>query len=130
MNFDAFKDPNQTFSIILFLQPADLDEKRPDLESLGKQRNVRLVIQPCPFEGIEFLYRVSAQLYGHQVSIDKDVFWQAIALKSNVPLDTLATISDHHHRYLCAILEQDTKKVTQEGKALESLAEPYSLPRS
>ncbi len=125
MNFSAFQDASKFFSVVLFIQEEDFDSRRTEIEALGKQKNVRLVIQPCPFEGIEFLYRVGHELIGHQVSVDNQVFWQAIELKRDTPPDVFARISEHHHNYLVAILEQDTKKVSKEGKVLESLADYY-----
>ena len=125
MNFDVFQDPKKKFSIVLFVQTNDFANKKLQIEGLGRQRNVRLVVQPCPYEGIEFLYRVADQLIGHHTSLDKEVFWQAIALAEDVPDDVFKRLSEHHHRYLVAILEQNAEQVATEGRVLESLSEYY-----
>ena len=125
MNFDIFQDASHVFSLVLFVQPDDFDGKRGQIEKLGNQKNIQMVVQPCPYEGIEFLYRVSEGLIGHHTSIDKEVFWQAIELRGDVTEQIRKQISKHHHNYLVSILEQDAKKVEAEGKVLESLSEYY-----
>ncbi|HLG20503.1 MAG TPA: hypothetical protein VI895_11905 [Bdellovibrionota bacterium] len=126
MKLDQFGDPNRLFSVVLFLQPADVEPNREEIENVGKQRNVQLVVQPCAFEGIEFLYRVADDLIGHSVSMDKDIFWQAIELKKGTSPDIFKKISQNHHEYLCAILEQDVSRVRKARKALESLATHFA----
>jgi hypothetical protein len=121
MKWTVFNDSEKKFSIVLFIRNEDLEMQRTDLEELGALANVRLVVQPCPFEAIEFLYRVAHQLYGHKVSMDKDIFWHALVMKKDVDAKTLSKVSDHHYQYLCGILEQDPKKVEREGKVLQSL---------
>ena len=126
MRFRGFEDKTRVFSIVLFVQPDDVERLRVDLEELGSLLNVQLVVQPCPFEGIEFLYRVAHELVRHRVSMDKELFWQAIELKKDTTEETVKRISDHQHQYLCGILEQDPKKVEREGKVLRSLSAHFS----
>ncbi len=123
MKWEIFKDPDRTFSVVLFIRSEDLERERVDLEELGNLANVRLVVQPCPFEAIEFLYRVAHQLFGHKVSMDKDLFWHALVFKKGTDAKRLQKVSDHHYQYLCGILEQDARKVEREGKVLQSLAD-------
>ncbi|MFH1018039.1 MAG: hypothetical protein V1798_07645 [Pseudomonadota bacterium] len=123
MRWDVFKDPNRQFSVVLFIRSEDLELERKDLEELGSRPNVRLVVQPSPFEAIEFLYRVAHQIFGHKVSMDKDLFWHALVFKKDADAEKLEQVSAHHYQYLCGILEQDPKKVEREGKVLQSLAD-------
>ena len=125
MNTSAFKDPKKKFCIALFLQPEIFEKHKKDLEALGAQKNVRLVVQPCPYEGVEFLSRIGHELVGHQTSVEKDLFWQAMVLKTETPEAMWTKISEHQHNYLCAILEQNAKVVEKEGKVLQSLSEYY-----
>ena len=73
MELSLFKDAKRTFAVCLFIENSDLQKKMKILENLGNQRNVKLIVQPCPFEGIEFLYRISKDLVGHFQSLEKDV---------------------------------------------------------
>jgi hypothetical protein len=125
MNFDAFADTTKRYSIVLFIQSGDLERKRREIESLGEQNHVKLVVQPCPFEGIEFLYRAALELPGQEISIDRDVYWHALVLTAETPEDPFNKISDQHYEYLLAILEQDAPRVLRARKAVESLAQNY-----
>lgn len=125
MNFDLFQDASKRFSIILFVQLGDFESKRGEIEKLGAQPHVKVVVQPCPFEGIEFLYRVAVELPGQQISIDREIYWHAIALKAGTPDAQLGKISDQHYECLLAILEQDATRVLWARKALESLTQNY-----
>ena len=123
MKWDVFRDPERKFSIVFFIRSEDLERERTDLEELGNLSNVRLVVQPCPFEAIEFLYRVAHQIFGHKVSLDKDLFWHALVFKKDTDAAKLEQVSQHHYQYLCGILEQNPKKVEKEGKVLQALAD-------
>ena len=111
--------------MILFIQEIDIEKVKSELESLGKQANVKIIVQPCPYEGIEFLCRVSGQLIGHRISVDKDLFWQAMELMRNTPSDIATKIANHQHAYLCAILEQNAKVVEKEGREIQSFSDYY-----
>ena len=125
MNFDIFSDSTKRFSIVLFVQADDFKSKRGDVEQLGARPNVKLVVQPCPFEGIEFLYRVAVELPGQLISADHDVYWHALRLKAETPEAEFLKITEQHYDYLLAILEQDAKKVTRVRKALQSLTQKH-----
>ncbi len=125
MKLNLFNNPQKKFSIVIFLQPKDLEEKKGEIEQLGKQGNVKLVVQPCPYEGIEFLYRIPVDLPGHRVSIDKEVFWQSIEVQGDIPADQFSELSKHHCEYLVAIVEQDVPKMMRERKVVESLARKF-----
>jgi hypothetical protein len=125
MNLEPFSDSSKRYSIILFVQSGDLERKRPEIERLGEPANVKLVVQPCPYEGIEFLYRAALELPGQKISADREVYWHALVLRGDTPDATFAKISDQHYEYLLAILEQDAPRVLQARKAVESLAQNY-----
>lgn len=126
MAWENFKDPSKRYSVVLFVQESDFKARQKEIEQLGNQRNVRLVVQPCPYEGIEFLSRVGHQLVGSEVSTEKDLYWLSITLKGDVPDATFQEISTQHYEYLCAILEQEVKKVEQKGKLLRNYIEQYA----
>ncbi len=126
MSWEIFQDPSKCFSVVLFVQESDFSSRQKEIERLGNQRNVRLVVQPCPYEGIEFLSRIGHQLIGHEVSSDKELYWLAIELRADVPDSTFEEISNQHIEYLTAILEQKAEKVEQKGKLLRSYIEQYS----
>jgi hypothetical protein len=126
MKWKEFQDLSKCFSVVLFVQEGDWEHRRSDVEKLGKQRNVILVVQPCPYEGVEFLARVGHDLVGSMVSTEKDLFWHAIVLDARVSKATFTEVSKQHHEYLCAILEQDAHKVGVKAKLLRSYIESYS----
>lgn len=126
MTWEELKDPARLYSVVLFVQPDDLARRKADIEELGRYRHIRLVVQPCPFEGIEFLYRVAEELIGHVVSMETDVFWQGIALKPETPKEEFVKVSEQHYNYLCSIVQQDVKAVASARKALEGLAQHFA----
>lgn len=130
MELELFKNPKRSFVISLFIDQLSLKANMKTLENLGNQRNVKLVVQPCPYEGIEFLYRVSKDLVGHFVSLEKEVFWEAIEHKPGIDKSTIDAIAQHHINYLTAILEQDTNKVKQEVLELKLFEEYLVKPLS
>jgi hypothetical protein len=121
-----FQNPAQTFSVIMFLQEDTFRNLQKDIEMFGKQKNIKLIVQPCPYEAIEFLYQVNLEFPKSFESEEKEIFWHAIELKRNLPLETLDKISVHHHQFLVSILQNDSKKVEKERKALESLVQQHS----
>src|SRR5262245_49527858 len=60
MNWPDFSNPKHFYVVICFVEADDFAAQRERLEVLGKQNNVRLVVQPCPYEALEFLYRLNA----------------------------------------------------------------------
>ena len=126
MDLRNLQDETKRFSVVVFLMSEDFDRRKEELEAVGKLNHVKMVIQPCPYEGIEFLCRVAHDLIGHHLSLDKDIFWQAIELKADTSEEDFGRISRHHHQYLCAILKQDPGKVTKERRSLEALSEHFS----
>ena len=111
MQFELFKNSKRFFVISLFIDDSELKKRMKEVESLGSQKNVKLMVQPCPYEGIEFLYRVSADLRGHFMSLDKDIFWEAIELKPGIDSKIVEEISAYHLNYLTGLLEQNAAKV-------------------
>jgi len=128
MEFGLFKDKDRSFVITLFIDAGELSKKIKELEFLGNQRNVTLTVQPCPFEGVEFLYRVSKDLAGHYVSLEKDIFWEAIEISMDTPVDVKKEIAAHHLNYLTAILEQNPSKVKKEIINLKGFEKHFSKP--
>lgn len=126
MDSKTFSNPAKTFSVILFIQEDTFRRMRRDLETLGKQRNLKIVVQPCPYEGIEFLYQVQLNIPNSHTSLEKEFFWHALELKKNLAADVLEKISGHHHQFLVSILQNDSKLVEKERKELESLIQKNS----
>lgn len=126
MDLSEIAQGDKCYSVVLFLQNEELESKKSELEMLGEKPQIKLVVQPCPYEGIEFLYRVSLELPGQKVSTDQDVFWQAIEVNSDIPSEDFSKLSKHHYEFLLAILEQDTSKMMRERKALELLTQKYT----
>lgn len=121
MDKKLFQNPSKFFSIVMFIQEDTFKRMRSELESLGNQKNVKLVIQPGPYEAIEFLYQVDLDFANGHISQEKEFFWHVLEFKRNLLPDAVNDISDHHHNFLVSILESDTKKVEKERKALELL---------
>jgi len=126
MDHKTFQNPGQTFSVIMFIQEDTFKNLRKDIEQFGKQKNVKLVIQPCPYEAIEFLYQMNLEFPSSFESEEKELFWHAIELKRNLPAETLDKVSLHHHQFLVSILQNDAKRVEKERKALELLVQQHS----
>lgn len=118
MNVDSFAVRGKKFSVVFLIQDQDLARWNADLERLGALPNVKLVVQPCPFEGIEFLYRVPLDLPEQAQSFDREVFWHALALPEATADHRFADFCARHYDFIVAILEQDARKVERERKAL------------
>ncbi|MCB0273026.1 MAG: hypothetical protein KDD46_08425 [Bdellovibrionales bacterium] len=116
-----FHDPKKKFVITLFIQEEDFAQHKKDIETLGKQKNVKLVVQPCPFEAVEFLYRVDFNLKGQTNSFDKSYFWQSLTLKNDIADQEMQKISDAHYAYLVAIVQNDALGVEKYAGELQSL---------
>ncbi|MEZ4846525.1 MAG: hypothetical protein R2877_06180 [Bdellovibrionota bacterium] len=126
MDNKVFQNPQKTFSIVMFIQEDTFQSLRRDIEQLGKQRNIKFVVQPCPYEGIEFLYQVDLDFPGSFSSEEKELYWHALELKKNLSPEVLSEISVHHHQFLVSILQNDSKNVEKERKALQSLIQKNS----
>jgi hypothetical protein len=126
MNKKTFQNPAKIYSVVMFIQEDTLKAMRQEIEDLGKQKNVLLVVQPCPYEGIEFLYQVEFNFPGSIVSQEKEFFWLSLEFKGSLTKAQVQEISDHHYQYLVSILQNDTKQVEKERKILESLIQKNS----
>jgi hypothetical protein len=122
VDLSLFSNPKRAFAIALFIDGVALKEKGAQLERLNNQRNVKLIVQPTPFEGIEFLYRIDEPGGNHR-SLEKDLFWEAIELKPDTPQETLELIADSQHQRLCAILEQKPETVKKYSALLSQKSE-------
>ncbi|MEZ4704765.1 MAG: hypothetical protein R3A11_06205 [Bdellovibrionota bacterium] len=119
--FDAFRTLEKKFSVVLFIQDSELERWKQEIEALGNQKNLHLVVQPCPYEGIEFLYRVDFDVKQAFQSAHKDFFWQAIPLPTSIPSPALEEISNIHYQFLLSILQGQAVQVKLQRKALSQL---------
>lgn len=119
MKWPDFSDPNIFYIVVCFVEAADLEHHRADLERLGSQRNIRLIVQPCPYEGIEFLYRIDGDLVSHRSGFDEQLFCKVLTLKRETPKASIDALSDHYYAYFCAVIDQNEEKVRQEAQALQ-----------
>lgn len=104
--------------MICFVQEGDLQKRQESLRQLGNMEHVKLIVQPCAFEGIEFLYRVPMDIPGQLVSFDREIFWHAVPLSKKTSMEDFSKFSKHHYDFLVAILEQDPKKVARARKVI------------
>ena len=125
MKSDEFKDLDHKFAVVAFVQQGSLDDVRADLEKLDSQRNVHLIVQPVPYEGIEFLFQIEEKLAGHFSRLEESLYWRSIRLEGDADQEIVMKTANHLHAYLCAILQQDENEVLKHGQALESLSEYY-----
>ncbi len=119
MNWPDFSSLDCFYVIVCFVHEADWQHHQSVLEDLGNQRNVKLIIQPCPYEAIEFLFRIDSDLLSHLASFEKDIFWKALKLKKDTPKEVIETLAGDYHAYFCAVLEQDEKRVLETAKAIK-----------
>ena len=126
--FGLFKSQSRIFVVALFIEKDELEKSMREIEALGNQKNVTLTVQPCPFEGIEFLYRVSKDLIGHFLSLEKDVFWEALELKQKVSEKVKGEIASSHLDYLVSILEQNPEGVKKGIIRLKGYEEHFARP--
>lgn len=120
MKLSFFESTLKKYSLVVFIQENDVEKYKADLEKIGQSSKIKLVVQPCPFEGVEFLYRTPLDMPGQMVSLEKDLFWHALPLNPELSESEFARFSTHHHELLVAILEQDVSLVNKHRKAIES----------
>ena len=118
MNVEIFKSNPNKVSVVCLLQETDLPKMQQTLSELGSLDHVKLVVQPCAYEGIEFLYRVPLDIPGQWTSFDREIYWHAVPISKKTSTDDFSKFSLHHYQFIVAILEQDPKKVTKERKAM------------
>lgn len=126
MKWPDFSNPQQMFVVVCFIEEEDLKTFRLDLEKLGNQRNVKLVVQPCPYEGIEFLYRIDSDLLSHRSGFDEHVFCKALMLKPTTPKATIEKITETYYAYFCAVLEQNEAQVRAHSQALQQFGAHFA----
>ena len=124
IDFSVFNDPRRLFSIVIFVTNDSFQLHKQELEELSSQRNLNVIVQLCPYEGIEFLYQLQPSLHGHFKSLEKDLFWEAFELSSATDQDTLKKFGSIHLEFLVAILQQNENQVTSKMLALKNL-EPH-----
>lgn len=123
MNIEPFKTDQRKLSVICLIQEVDLAKQQTDLNELGNLKHVKLIVQPCSFEGIEFLYRVPLDIPGQQTSFDREIYWHAVPLDKKTSAEDFSKFSQHHYDFIVAILEQNVKKVASERKAINLFLE-------
>ncbi len=125
MNIQSLSKEKSTgsLSVIVFLQESDFDKNKSDIEKLSNKPNVHVVLQPCPYEGIEFLYQFEFDIENGKISTQKDMFWHAIAFMRILDENELQQFSNVHHRVLVAILNQDSQAILKERVLLNALME-------
>ncbi len=128
MNFSLFKDPNRYFSIIFFLDHKALNEQGKNLEALSNQKNVKLIVQPCSFEAIAFLYQIENDILGHFESSEDMIFWKAIEAKKPEDSEILTKIANSHHEYIVAILEHNITTIKTNTIRLQNLSKYFIKP--
>jgi hypothetical protein len=127
VDLSLFSNPKRRFAIVLFIDADSLKQKNSLLERLSNQRNVKLIVQPTPFEGIEFLYRVDEHVM-HYRSLEKDLFWEAIEFTADASREMIELVANMQHQRLCAILEQKPELVKKYTSLLSENSE-FILPR-
>jgi hypothetical protein len=128
LDLSLFLNNDRTFVVTIFIQNEILKKNQNLLEKLGESKNIKLTIQPCHYEAIEFLYHISDKLSGHFRSLERDVFWEALELKKNTPEEVVDIISSYHYEYLCAILKQDINQIKILSKNLLDLSSNFIKP--
>lgn len=119
MNWPDFSNPQKYYVIVCFIENADLTSMRGQLEQLGNQRNVTMIVQPTVYEAIEFLYRVDADLLSHVSGYDHHVYCKALSLQANTAKSTIDAIAQCYYAYFTAVIEQNEAEVRQQAVALE-----------
>ncbi len=133
MNIDVFNKKSIKYVVTMFIPEKDVDMYKSDLQKLGARNNVYLTVQPCPFEGVEFLYRTAHELLGHASSADTrddeiNLFWSCLHLKPSVAEEDVKKIAAIYHDYLVGILAQDVKAVRSKAIELAELSEHFATP--
>ena len=126
MQWPEFRDIDRIFIVVCFVDEADISSKTKDLEKLGSQRNVRLVVQPCPYEAVAFLFGIDDDLIGHLRSLEKDLYWKSLALRADTPKEVVLDLTEKYHEYFCAILEQDNQRVQERTLQLNQYSEHFA----
>lgn len=117
----TFTDLSKKFVVSLFIQEADFKQFEQKITQLGNQKNMLLVVQPCPFEAVEFLYRIDFDIQGHVNSQHEHYFWQSLELPKMVEDNLWKKISEVHHGYLISILQNQTDEVFAFANTLKEL---------
>jgi lipopolysaccharide biosynthesis protein len=80
------------------------------------------VVQPCPYEGIEFLHGIDADLLSHRSELNEHVFCKALTLKLQTSKEVIEKIAAHYHAYFVAVLDQDEAAVRRQSKTLQDFS--------
>lgn len=101
------------FSVCCFFPGDQLGKVEQLFEPFAEQAHVHIMLQPCPFEGVEFLYRAQVDLPGQKLSIDKDIFWHALRLGQAQDAAELKHFADLHHQLFISLLDQNPHQLEQ-----------------
>jgi|GEM_PF-5060156 len=116
-----FKDVTKKFVVSLFIQEIDFKQFEKTFTMLGNQKNIQMLVQPCPFEAVEFLCRIDFDIKGHVNSQSKVYFWQAIEVPALIEEKLWKKISDIHHAYLVSIIQNQADNVLAYASKLKEL---------
>ena len=128
MNNSLFNNPTRYFSIVLFLDHKALEEHQKKLEQLSNQKNVKLIVQPCGFEAVAFLYHIEHEILGHFESSENSLFWKAIEIKKPEDSTTLEKVAAAHHQYIVAVLEHNIQAIKTNTIRLQNLSKYFIKP--
>ncbi|HMQ10162.1 MAG TPA: hypothetical protein PKC21_06020 [Oligoflexia bacterium] len=112
---NEYKSKEQAVSVVVFCQEVNISALTEKLKGLEQSNYIKIIIQPCPYEGIEFLFRTSIDLPQTFLGKETDFFWQGLLIKD---LNLLNTASSAHYSFLVAILQQDIAQLKQAKKEL------------
>ena len=111
-----YKLGEKALSIVVFCQDKDAKECTHLFNDIESASNINVVVQPCPYEGIEFLFRTPMELPQSFLGEETDFFWHGLwTLKK----DQLNTLSQAHYAFFLAILQQDAPQLSQIKRTIE-----------
>ncbi|MCI5072043.1 hypothetical protein MRY82_03735 [bacterium] len=113
---DQYKCDNaQAISVVVFCQESNIFACTQKLKDLEQSEHIKIVIQPCPYEGIEFLFRTPMNIPQSFLGEETDFFWQGVFIKR---VDLLKQASLAHYSFWLAILQQEIAQLEQAKKEL------------
>lgn len=111
----AYKNNDQAVSVVVFCQESNIASCTEKLKDLEQSMYIKIVLQPCPYEGIEFLFRTSMDLPQSILGEETEFFWHGLLVKN---MNILKQASLAHYSFLVAILQQDITQLEQAKKEI------------
>lgn len=121
MNLDCLLNTNHRYSVVVFMDEKDVVKHQAQLEKWGALKHVQMVVQPCPFEGIEFLFRFHFDFEAQLLSADQEVFWHALKLSPATEPSKMKNISEQHYQFLLSVLDQKPSIIQQRRATLNAM---------